>query len=83
MLQTWYNKLAQAIRGQRRTEAQPEPRSWRGEPLADVGADDPGDDPYRTLSLHWVLDGPANSPATGAPPAPPAPEAQGLADCPS
>jgi hypothetical protein len=78
MVLTWCKMLARAIRGHLRTEAQPEPRpSWRGEPLAAVGKSAPSTDPYRTLSLVWVPDGPANSPTTGSPPIPPAPDAPG------
>jgi hypothetical protein len=70
--------LARAIRGHRRTEPRPgPPRSWRGEPLAAVGAYDPSDDPYRTLSIHGVPGGPANRPTTGSPPVSPASDAAG------
>ena len=73
MVLTWCKVLARAIRGQGRTEAQPEPpRSWRWEPLAAVGKPDSSTDSYRTLSFVCVPDGPANSPTARSPPVPPA-----------
>jgi hypothetical protein len=78
MVLAWCKVLARAIRVRLRTETQPEPpRSWRGEPLAAVGKPAPSTDPYRTLSIVCVPDGPANSPTTGSPPMPPAPDAPG------
>jgi hypothetical protein len=76
MVLTWCKVLARAARGHLCTEAQPEPPcSWRGESLAASGKPAPDTDPYRTLSIVWVPDGPANSPTTGSPPIPPAPDA--------
>jgi hypothetical protein len=76
MLLAWCKVLARAIRGHLRTEVKPEPRrSWRGEPLEAGGKPTPGSDCYRTLSIVWVPDGPANSPTTESPQIPPAPDA--------
>jgi hypothetical protein len=73
MVLTWCKGLARAIRGQGRTEAQPEPRrSWRGEPLPAASKSDSSFDSYRTLLIGCVPDGPANSPTTRSPPVPPA-----------
>jgi hypothetical protein len=78
MVLTWCKVIARAICGYHRTEARPgPPRSWRGEPLAAVGKPDSGIDPFRTLTVVRVSDGPANSHTTGSPPVPPAPDAPG------
>jgi hypothetical protein len=76
MVLTWCKALARAIRGRRRTEAQPEPpHSWQGKPLAAVDNPAPATDAYQTLSIDSVPDAPANSPTPGSPPVPPAPNA--------
>jgi hypothetical protein len=65
MVLTWCKVLARALRGRLRSEAQPEPRCWRGEPLAAGGQPAASTDANRTLSFVRVPAGPAGSGTEG------------------